>query len=106
MSTLLCNTDEDPGKEAMYLKLMRDERVSGIVLSPTQKTSNNFIEITNSHLPVVFEMSKSTGAFRALRESALKIPEKIAFATFDETPWSTPMLHKKDGKRLATPYVC
>ncbi len=53
MSIFLCNTDEDPGKEAMYLKLMRDERVSGIILSPTQKTSNNFIEITNSHLPVV-----------------------------------------------------
>jgi LacI family fructose operon transcriptional repressor len=189
MSTFLCNTDEDPGKEAMYLKLMRDERVSGIILSPTQKTSNNSIEITNSHLPVVVidrrvrnveidsvlidnvesafkiidhlilhgfqrigalfgsgsatgqerhegylkalerhglkssnelaffveareaegyratrELLKlsappdaiftsngllSTGAFRALRESALKIPEEIAFATFDETPWST-----------------
>ncbi len=189
MSTFLCNTDEDPGKEAMYLKLMRDERVSGIILSPTQKTSNNSIEITNSHLPVIVidrrvrnveidsvlidnvesaykiidhlirhgfqrigalfgsgsatgrercegylkaledhglkpshelalfveareaegykatrELLKlsippdaiftsnglvSTGAFRALRESALKIPEQIAFATFDETPWST-----------------
>ena len=189
MSTFLCNTDEDPGKEAMYLKLMRDERVSGIILSPTQKTSNNSIEITNSHLPVVVidrrvrnvEMDSvlidnvesaykiidhlirhgfqrigalfgsgsatgqerregylkaldnhglkpshelaffvearevegykatrrllklpvppdaiftsngllSTGAFRALRESALKIPEQIAFAAFDETPWST-----------------
>ena len=30
----------------------------------------------------------SAGAFRALRESALKMPEEIAFATFDETPWS------------------
>jgi len=28
MSTLLSNTDEYPGKEAMYLKLIRDERVS------------------------------------------------------------------------------
>ena len=53
MSVFLCNTDEDPAKEAMYLKLMRDERVSGIILSPTQKTSNSFIEITNAHLPVV-----------------------------------------------------
>ena len=188
MSTFLCNTDEDPGKEAMYLKLMRDERVSGIILSPTQKISNNFIETTNSHLPVVVidrrvrnveidsvlidnvesaykiishlirhgfqrigalfgsgsatgqerregylkamenhglepsnelaflveareaegykatrELLKlsvppeaiftsnallSTGALRALRESGLKIPEEIAFATFDETPWA------------------
>lgn len=189
MNTFLCNTDENPDKEAMYLKLMRDERVSGIILSPTQKTSNNSIEIANSGLPVVVidrrvrnieidsvlidnvesayriiehlvrhgfqrigalfgsgsttgqerregylkalthhglkpsnelalfvearetegykatkELLKlpvrpdaiftsnallSTGALRALRESALKIPEEIAFATFDETPWST-----------------
>jgi LacI family fructose operon transcriptional repressor len=189
MSIYLCNTDEDPAKEAIYLKLMRDERVSGIILSPTQKTSNNFLEVTNSHLPVVvidrrvrgveidsvqidnvdaayklvdhlighgyqrigalFGMGSTTGrerregyiraledngikpsselaifieareaegynatrellklsqppdaiftsngllsagAFRALRESALKMPEEIAFATFDETPWST-----------------
>jgi DNA-binding LacI/PurR family transcriptional regulator len=33
--------------------MMRDERVSGIILSPTQKSSNNFLGITNSHLPVV-----------------------------------------------------
>ena len=189
MCIFLCNTDEDPGKEAIYLKLMRDERVSGIILSPTQKTSNDFLEITNSHLPVVvidrrvrgveidsvqidnveaahklidhlighgcqrigalFGMGGTTGrerregyikaledngikpsselvffveareaegynatrellklsespdaiftsngllsagAFRALRESSLKMPEEIAFATFDETPWST-----------------
>jgi LacI family fructose operon transcriptional repressor len=189
MSIFLCNTDEDPAKEAMYLKLMRDERVSGIILSPTLKTTDNFIDITNSHLPVVVidrrvrgveidtvlvdnvesaykivdhlighghhrigaifgvgsttgrerregylkaledhgirpsdelilfveareaegykatrELLKlsevpdaiftsngllSAGAFRALRESSLKMPEEIAFATFDETPWST-----------------
>jgi LacI family fructose operon transcriptional repressor len=53
MSIFLCNTDEDPAKEAMCIKLMRDERVAGIILSPSLKTSNNFIEITNSHLPVV-----------------------------------------------------
>ena len=189
MSICLCNTDEDPGKEANYLKLMRDERVSGIILSLTKKTSNDFLEVTNSHLPVVvidrrvhgleidsvqiynvesayklvdhllghgyqrigamfgtgsttgrerhagyikaledngikpsselvffveareaegynatreiLKLSQSAdasftsngllsaGAFRALRESSLKMPEEIAFATFDETPWST-----------------
>jgi len=30
----------------------------------------------------------SAGAFRALRESSLKMPEEIALASFDETPWS------------------
>ena len=30
----------------------------------------------------------ATGAFRALRESQLAIPDEIAFATFDDTPWA------------------
>jgi LacI family fructose operon transcriptional repressor len=32
---ILCNADEDPEKEALYLDLMRDENVSGVILSPT-----------------------------------------------------------------------
>lgn len=188
MSIFLCNSDENPGKEAMYLKLMRDERVSGIILSPTRQAGNNFIEIANAPLPVVvidrrvsnveidsvlidnvdsadkiidhlighgnkrigaifgigtatgrerrkgyekalgrhgiapadelalfvepreaegYRAAKqllalpqppdalftsngllSSGAFRALRESGLKIPEEIAFTTFDDTPWA------------------
>lgn len=189
MSIFLCNSDEDPGKEAMYLKLMRDERVSGIILSPTQQTGKNLIEIANAPLPMVlidrrvqdveidsvlidnvesafkiidhlighgyqrigamfgigtatgrerregyekalgshdiapseeltlfvepreaegYRATKqllalpqppdalftsngllSAGACRALRESGLNVPDEIAFATFDETPWST-----------------
>lgn len=35
MRVILCNADEDPMKEALYLDLMRDENVSGVILSPT-----------------------------------------------------------------------
>jgi len=35
MRIILCNADEDPKKEALYLDLMRDENVSGVILSPT-----------------------------------------------------------------------
>ncbi|MDR3371891.1 LacI family DNA-binding transcriptional regulator [Rhodoferax sp.] len=35
MRVLLCNSDEDPEKEAFYLEMMRDENVSGVILSPT-----------------------------------------------------------------------
>jgi len=31
----------------------------------------------------------SAGAFRALKESGLAIPNEIAFASFDETRWGT-----------------
>ncbi|MCP3942135.1 MAG: LacI family transcriptional regulator [Desulfobacteraceae bacterium] len=189
MSIFLCNTDEDPEKEDRYLKVMRDERVSGIIFSPTQKLSNNFIDIKNYGLPMVIidrrvkaveidsiqvdnikaakmavkhlinhgckriaalfgtgsttgkdrhegyikaleehdlqpktELVKfveakkaegykavkkllnlpkppdaiftsngllSAGAFEALGQSSIKIPEEIALITFDETPWST-----------------
>jgi len=33
---ILCNTDEDPAKEAMYLHLMHEERVAGVILAPTR----------------------------------------------------------------------
>lgn len=35
MRVLLCNADENPEKEAFYLEMMRDENVSGVILSPT-----------------------------------------------------------------------
>lgn len=36
MRVFLCNADEDPDKEAFYLAMMRDENVSGVILSPTR----------------------------------------------------------------------
>lgn len=35
-STIICNTDEDTAKEARYLELMAEEKVAGIILSPTR----------------------------------------------------------------------
>ncbi len=35
---LLCNTDEDPQREAMYLQLMHEERIAGLIFAPTQVT--------------------------------------------------------------------
>lgn len=31
---VMCNTDEDPEKESLYLALMRDENVAGVIVSP------------------------------------------------------------------------
>jgi len=36
LRVILCNSDEDPEKEAMYLRLMAEERVTGVILSPTR----------------------------------------------------------------------
>jgi LacI family fructose operon transcriptional repressor len=51
-SVLLCNTDENPEKEAIYLNLMRDTAVAGAIMSPTRKTVANFAE-SNLPLPIV-----------------------------------------------------
>ena len=42
MRVILGNADEDPEKEALYLDLMRDENVSGVILSPTLPTLARF----------------------------------------------------------------
>ncbi len=41
-SVFLCNTDEDPKKEAIYLNLQRDEHVAGVIFSPTRQTLTGF----------------------------------------------------------------
>jgi LacI family fructose operon transcriptional repressor len=42
MRVILCNTDEDPDKEASCLELMRDEMVRGVILSPSLKLLSGF----------------------------------------------------------------
>ncbi len=39
MRVILCNTDEDPAREAMYLRLMEEERVTGVIFAPTVTTT-------------------------------------------------------------------
>ena len=38
-SVLMCNTDENPEKEELYLNLLHDENVAGVIFSPTQQFS-------------------------------------------------------------------
>ena len=42
LSVILCNTDEDPEREAACLTLMRDENVSGVILSPSLSLLSRF----------------------------------------------------------------
>lgn len=51
-SVLLCNSDENPERESMYLELMRDEQVAGVILSPTQQTIAHFADL-KVEFPVV-----------------------------------------------------
>ncbi|MEW6405501.1 MAG: LacI family DNA-binding transcriptional regulator [Chloroflexota bacterium] len=51
-SVLMCNTDENPEKEALYLESLHDENVAGIIFSPTQQFSARLKQY-NSNIPFV-----------------------------------------------------
>lgn len=51
-SVLMCNTDENPEKEEMYLNLMHDENVAGVIFSPTQQFSAG-LKSYKSNIPFV-----------------------------------------------------
>src|SRR5712692_6925182 len=51
-SVFLCNTDENPEKERIYLNLMQDEGVAGVIFSPTQPTLAAF-STSNLTFPLV-----------------------------------------------------
>ncbi|BBF92189.1 LacI family DNA-binding transcriptional regulator [Blastochloris tepida] len=39
MRVVLCNTDENPAREAMYLRMMQEERITGLIYAPTRTTA-------------------------------------------------------------------
>lgn len=60
-STIICNTDEDPAKESRYLELMAEEKVAGILLSPTRSGFRNLQEMAAILPPLVFIDRKPPG---------------------------------------------
>ncbi len=187
-SVILCNSDENPEKEKMYLEMMQSQNAAGVIIAPTHALSKNFpqkwadagpiviidrqvqgpamdmvlidnfqaaktltehmlghgyrriaglfgsgsatgrsrragfeetmrnagVEVEEElvmnlpakeaagHQAVTCLLARSTppeaiitsngllaaGAFRAIRDKELPVPEAIAFATFDESPWT------------------
>jgi len=51
--TILCNGDENPEKELNYLKVLKSNRVDGIILIPTGKNSEYVQRLINSRTKVV-----------------------------------------------------
>lgn len=61
LSTFLCNTDENPAKETIYLNLMRDEGVAGVIFSPTRQTASNLVAANLTFPTVVVDRSIEHG---------------------------------------------
>ncbi len=49
----LCNSDEDPEKELLYLKTLREEGVAGIVLATSQTSLSGCRRLIGEQLPLV-----------------------------------------------------
>src|SRR5437016_6122841 len=60
-SVFLCNTDENPEKEAIYLHLMRDEGVAGVIFSPTRQAVTTFFASNLNFPTVVIDRSIPNG---------------------------------------------
>lgn len=60
-AVFLCNSDEEPDKEALYLNLLRDENVSGVILSPTKQTSDDFDAISLNIPTVIIDRTIKHG---------------------------------------------
>ncbi|MFO7741781.1 MAG: LacI family DNA-binding transcriptional regulator [Anaerolineae bacterium] len=58
----LCNTDEDPAKEALYLQQMQAQKVAGIIYSPTRQSAHNFSNLDISAPTVVIDRAVRSAA--------------------------------------------
>lgn len=58
----LCNADEDPDKEALYLDLMHAQNVAGIIYSPTRQAADNFGELDISVPTVIIDRAVQSSA--------------------------------------------
>jgi LacI family transcriptional regulator/LacI family repressor for deo operon, udp, cdd, tsx, nupC, and nupG len=52
-SLLLCNSDEDPVKEAMYVEVLQAERVAGIIISSIDENSTSCESLLRNGVPIV-----------------------------------------------------
>jgi LacI family fructose operon transcriptional repressor len=63
VNVFLCNTDEDPHKETIYLNLMRDENVAGVIFSPTETTAKDFNSLSLGYPVVIVDRKIKGGMF-------------------------------------------
>lgn len=61
-SVIMCNSDEDPQKEDMYIRALWRRRIDGMLIAPTRDgTSSALQELVRRKLPFVFVDRKAKG---------------------------------------------
>ena len=93
MNVLLCNTDDDPGKQEAYIRVMMAERVAGLILAPSfgiaieplvqlrrLGTPVVLIDRSVSHLPLDTVVADNfQGAYDGTRHLIAQGYQRIAF---------------------------
>ncbi|MGG3564624.1 substrate-binding domain-containing protein [Neobacillus rhizosphaerae] len=51
---IVCNADDDPGKEKRYIEMLRAKQVDGIILFPTGDNVELYEEMVDEKYPVIF----------------------------------------------------
>jgi LacI family fructose operon transcriptional repressor len=59
MRVILCNTDENPDKEDLYLRLMQEERVTGAIFAPTRQSVGRVAHEKQAFPLVLIDRSQS-----------------------------------------------
>jgi len=52
-SLFLCNSDEDPAKEALYVDVLQAERVAGVIISSADENSTSCESLLRNGVPIV-----------------------------------------------------
>lgn len=73
LRVILCNTDENPEKEALYLRLMEEERVTGVIFAPTRQTVEQMAESPRNFPTVLIDR-----ACRRSQEDAVVLDNQAA----------------------------
>src|SRR3954447_12291277 len=53
LAVILCNSDDRPEKEAAYLDVLAEQRVQGVLITPTAEISPNLEQLRRTGVPVV-----------------------------------------------------
>src|SRR3954453_10886002 len=61
LAVILCNSDDRPEKEAAYLDLLAEQRVQGVLITPTAQLSPNLASLLSRETPVVFVDRQAPG---------------------------------------------
>lgn len=51
---ILCNTDENPDKEELYIKLLYEKQIDGIILATVRKENKELEKLGANNIPIVF----------------------------------------------------